>query len=411
MPKSWARRAAATPRRHLRSPCPSPSRAPRTRELWDVEGRRYIDFAGGIAVVNTGHRHPRVVAAVAAAARAHGPRLLAGHLVRAVRRSLAERLNARVPGKPPKKTAFFSTGAEAVENAVQESRRAATGRPGRVSPSAAASNGRTLLALALTGKVGPTRPASGRSPATCIHAPFPDRALHGVSVDDSLRAIDHNLQVRARGRALRRGRRRAGPGRGRLPRRAPDFLEKLRLLCDRGGHPASSPTRCRPVSAAPASCSPSTRTGVDPDLVATAKSLAGGLPLSAVTGRAEIMDAPGPGGLGGNLRRQPIEPGRRRSPSSTCSRRSACPSAAARLGRALVERLEALRPTRAPAILEVCAGVGAMIAVELTDAEAARRVSSAARLDRRPPPPYLRRRGGNVIRFPLPADHRGAPLC
>ena len=386
-----ARRAAATPR-GISVAVPIAVARAENAELWDVEGRRYIDFAGGIAVVNTGHRHPRVVAAVAAQLErmAHVCWQVTSYEPYV---ALAERLNALVPGKPPKKTAFFSTGAEAVENAVKIAR-AATGRPG-VLAFGGGFHGRTLLALALTGKVAPYKAGFGPLPGDVHHAPFPI-ALHGVSVDDSLRAIDHIFKSELEAERFAAVVVEPVQGEGGFHVAPPDFLEKLRLLCDREGIPFIA-DEVQTGFGRTGKLFALDGTGVAPDLVATAKSLAGGLPLSAVTGRAEIMDAPGPGGLGGTYAGNPLSLAAALAVLDVLEEER-LPERGARLGRALVERLEALRP-RAPAILEV-RGVGAMIAVELTDAEAARRVQRRA-LDRG----LLLLTcgvGGNVIRFLFP---------
>ena len=155
-------------------------------EIWDVEGRRYVDFSSGIAVVNTGHRHPKVIAAVKAQLDrfTHTCHQVVPYesYVR-----LAERLNGMLPGKFEKKTMFVTTGAEAVENAVKIARHA-TGRPAVIA-FAGGFHGRTFMGMALTGKVVPYKVGFGAMPGDVFHAPFPI-ALHGVSVADSLAALD-----------------------------------------------------------------------------------------------------------------------------------------------------------------------------------------------------------------------------
>lgn len=155
-------------------------------ELWDVEGRRFIDFAGGIAVLNTGHRHPKVLAAVQAQLDrfTHTAFQVAPYEPYI---ALAERLNALAPFKGPAKTVLFTTGAEAVENAVKIAR-VATGRSGVIA-FAGAFHGRTLMTMALTGKVVPYKKHAGPMPPQVYHLPFPV-AEHGVSVADTLRALD-----------------------------------------------------------------------------------------------------------------------------------------------------------------------------------------------------------------------------
>lgn len=270
-------------------------------ELWDVEGRRYVDFTGGIAVLNTGHLHLQVVAAVNAQLErfSHTCFMVAGYEPAI---ALAERLNALAPGPSPKKTAFFNSGAEAVENAVKIAR-SYTGRPGVIAFSGGF-HGRTLMALALTGKVSPYKAGFGPFPAEVFHAPYP-HPYRGVTGEDSLHAIEHIFKddiEPARVAAIV-----VEPvlGEGGYVPAPPEFLVALRELCDRHGI----------VMVADEVQTGFARTGrwfavehasVEPDLVCMAKSLAGGFPLSAVTGKVEIMDAPGPGGLGGTYGASPL---------------------------------------------------------------------------------------------------------
>ena len=273
----------------------------RNAELWDVEGRRYVDFAGGIAVLNTGHLHPRVQAAVASQLdRFSHTCFMVTPYEPAV--ELAEKLNRLAPGPTPKKTAFFNSGAEAVENAVKVAR-AYTGRPGVIAFSGSF-HGRTLLALALTGKVHPYKAGFGPFPADVHHAPYP-YPYRGVSTADAIAGIERVFKD-----DLEPDRVAAivvepvlGEG-GYIP--APfDFIRELRELCDRHGI----------VMVADEIQTGFGRTGrwfavehagVEPDLVTMAKSLGGGFPISALTGKAEIMDAPGPGGLGGTYGASPL---------------------------------------------------------------------------------------------------------
>ncbi len=154
-------------------------------EIWDKEGNRYIDFAAGIAVVNTGHRHPKVIEAV----KKQLDRFThTCHQVVPYENyvELAERLNAIVPGDFAKKTIFVTTGAEAVENAVKIAR-AATGRQAVIAFSGGF-HGRTFMGMALTGKVVPYKVGFGAMPADVFHAPFPIE-LHGTTVEQSLSVL------------------------------------------------------------------------------------------------------------------------------------------------------------------------------------------------------------------------------
>src|SRR5512139_661008 len=159
----------------------------RNAELWDVEGRRYIDFAGGIAVLNTGHLHPKVQAAVAKQLEAfsHTCLMITPYEVAV---ALAENLNRLAPGPTPKKAIFVTTGAEAVENCIKIAR-AHTGRSGVIA-FGGGFHGRTFMAMALTGKVAPYKAGFGPFPGEIYHVPFPI-AYHGVSVQESLDALEH----------------------------------------------------------------------------------------------------------------------------------------------------------------------------------------------------------------------------
>ncbi|RRN64364.1 4-aminobutyrate--2-oxoglutarate transaminase [Caulobacter sp. 602-1] len=270
-------------------------------EIWDVEGRRYIDFAGGIAVLNVGHRHPRVMAAVqdqlerfthtAFQVLAYEPYV-----------ALAERLNALAPIDGPAKTILFTSGAEAVENAVKIAR-AATGRPGVIAFTGAF-HGRTTLSSALTGKVAPYKRMFGGAPANIFHAPFPI-AAQGVSVEDSLKALDFLFAADLHPSSVAAIIIEPVQGEGGF-HPAPDALmTALRAICDTHGI----------LLIADEVQTGFGRTGkmfgaehwsVRPDLITVAKSLAGGFPLSGVIGRASLLDAVEPGGLGGTYGGSPV---------------------------------------------------------------------------------------------------------
>lgn len=270
-------------------------------ELWDVEGRRYIDFAGGIAVLNTGHRHPHVVEAVKAQLErvthtcfqvlAYEPLV-----------ELAERLNALAPGDAPKKSFFVTTGAEAVENAIKIAR-AYTKRSGVIA-FGGGFHGRSMLTLALTGKVAPYKAGFGPFPAEIFHARFPS-VLHGVSVADSLASIEHIFKNDIEPERVAAIIVEPVLGEGGFYVAPPELLRALRALCDKHGM----------VFIADEIQSGAGRTGtwlaiehsaVVPDLITMAKSLAGGFPIAAVIGRADVMDAPNPGGLGGTYAGNPL---------------------------------------------------------------------------------------------------------
>ena len=270
-------------------------------ELWDVTGRRFIDFAGGIAVLNTGHRHPDVIAAVKSQLDQFTHSCYQVVPYESYIR-LAERLNALTPGAHAKKTAFFSTGAEAVENGIKIAR-AATNRSGVIAFSGGF-HGRTMMGMALTGKVVPYKVGFGPFPADIFHVPFPN-ALHQVSVADSLAAITTLFKASIDPKRVAAIILEPIQGEGGFYVAPPELMRALRQLCDEHGI----------LLIADEIQTGFARTGrwfamehydVLPDIMTLAKSLAGGFPLSAVVGRSEIMDAPAPGGLGGTYAGSPV---------------------------------------------------------------------------------------------------------
>jgi 4-aminobutyrate aminotransferase/(S)-3-amino-2-methylpropionate transaminase len=273
----------------------------RNAELWDVEGKRYIDFASGIAVVNTGHLHPRVVAAAADQLRdfSHACFQVTPYESYV---ELAERLNGLVPGSGPKRTLLLTTGAEAVENAVKIAR-AHTGRPAVVA-FAGGFHGRTLLALALTGKVAPYKVGFGPFPAECYHAPFPYE-YHGVTASGALSALRKLFESDVEPSRVAAIIVEPVLGEGGFAIAPVEFLRGLRAICDEHGI-VLIVDEIQTGFARTGRMFAIEHAGVEPDLMTMAKSLAGGFPLSAVTGRAEIMDAPQPGGLGGTYGGSPI---------------------------------------------------------------------------------------------------------
>ncbi|CAM3384388.1 4-aminobutyrate--2-oxoglutarate transaminase [Cupriavidus taiwanensis] len=330
-------------------------------EIWDVEGKRYIDFAAGIAVLNTGHRHPRLVEAVEKQLgrfthTAYQIVPYASYI------ELAEKINRRAPGRSAKKTAFFTTGAEAVENAIKIAR-AATGRPGVIAFSGGF-HGRTMMGMALTGKVAPYKIGFGPFPGEVYHAPYPC-ALHGVSTDDSLKALQHLFKADIDPKRVAAIIFEPVQGEGGFNVAPTDFVRALRAVCDEHGI----------LLIADEVQTGFGRTGklfamehydVAPDLTTMAKSLAGGMPLSAVCGRAEVMDAPAPGGLGGTYAGNPLAVASALAVLDVLESEKLI-DRGAELGQRLMTRLESLRP-RVPQIAEV-RGVGAMVAVEFRQAD------------------------------------------
>ncbi|RWN62004.1 4-aminobutyrate--2-oxoglutarate transaminase [Mesorhizobium sp.] len=368
-------------------------------EIWDVEGRRYIDFSSGIAVVNTGHRHPKVIEAVKAQLDrfTHTCHQVVPYesYVR-----LAERLNGLLPGKFDKKTIFVTTGAEAVENAIKIARNA-TGRPAVIA-FAGGFHGRTFMGMALTGKVVPYKVGFGAMPADVFHAPFPV-ALHGITVADSLAALDRLFKADVDPARVAAIIVEPVQGEGGFYEAPRDFMTALRKICDQYGM----------LLIADEVQTGFARTGkmfamdhheVAPDITTMAKSLAGGFPLSAVTGRAEIMDSPSPGGLGGTYGGSPIGVAAAHAVLDVIEEEKLCDRANT-LGNRLKQRLQSIRDDT-PEIVDI-RGPGFMNAVEFNDVKKglpSAEIANAVRLKALDKGLILLTCGvyGNVIRFLAP---------
>jgi 4-aminobutyrate aminotransferase/(S)-3-amino-2-methylpropionate transaminase len=269
--------------------------------VWDTQGRRYLDFAGGIGTLNAGHAHPKVVAAIAeqAARFTHTCFQVAAYepYVR-----VAEELNRRAPGRFAKKTLLLSTGAEATENAVKIAREY-TRRPAVIAFTHGY-HGRTLLALTMTGKNAPYKQHFGPFCSEVYHAPFPFER-HGVTTHDALAALEEMFDGVVSADRVAAIIVEPVLGEGGFVPAPPEFLHALRRITAQHGivfivdEIQTGFGRTGKLFA----CE---HYGLEPDLVTVAKSLGGGLPLAAVVGRAEIMDAPAPGGLGGTFAGNPV---------------------------------------------------------------------------------------------------------
>ncbi|AZB64460.1 4-aminobutyrate--2-oxoglutarate transaminase [Cereibacter sphaeroides] len=328
-------------------------------EIWDIEGRRYIDFAAGIAVVNTGHCHPKVMAAVA---EQMGRFTHTCHQVLPYENyiRLAERLNAAAPGDFAKKTVFVTTGAESVENAIKIAR-IHTGRSAVVA-FGGGFHGRTFMTMSLTGKVEPYKKGFGTMMPEVYHVPFP-QALHGISTEEAMAALARLFKA-----DLDPGRVAAiifepVQGEGGFYPAPPDLVRAIRQLCDAHGI----------VMIADEVQTGFARTGtlfamhgydVAPDLVTMAKGLGGGLPIAAVTGRAEIMDAAHPGGLGGTYGGNPLGIAAAHAVLDVIEEENLC-ARATELGSRLKQKLAEIRAT-APEIADI-RGPGFMVGAEFAD--------------------------------------------
>ena len=295
-----ARRKAAIPRGVGQSHEVFIARA-ENAEIWDVEGKRYIDFAGGIAVLNTGHGRPEIKEAVKAQID------LFTHTCFQVLAyesyvELAERFNAMAPGDFAKKTLFLTTGAEAVENAIKIAR--SHTKRSAIIAFTSAYHGRTLLTLGLTGKVAPYKTGFGPFPGEIYHAQFPN-ATHGVSVDDSIASIESILKNDVEASRVAAIIVEPVQGEGGFNVAPTDFLERVRALCDQHGI-LMIVDEIQTGAGRTGTWFAIEHSGVAPDMITMAKSMAGGYPISGVVGRAEVMDAPVPGGLGGTYAGSPL---------------------------------------------------------------------------------------------------------
>jgi 4-aminobutyrate aminotransferase len=326
-------------------------------EFWDVDGRRYIDFAAGIAVVNTGHRHPRVMQAVAEQCEHFAHTCF--HVVSYesyVR--LAERLNALAPGDFAKKSVFLNSGAEAIENAIKIARYHT--KRSAVIAFSGGFHGRTLMAMALTGKVMPYKRGFGPFPAEIYHAEFPS-PYRGVTTEQALADLDRLFHADIDPKSVAAIVIEPVQGEGGFNVAPFEFLRALRRICDEHGivfiadEVQGGIARCGKMFSIEHS-------GVVPDLITVAKGLGGGFPLSGVVGRASIMDAAHAGGLGGTFGGNPVSIAAAHAVLDVIELEDLC-GRAARAGEKMRAHLQALA-REVPAIGDV-RGLGAMVAFEL----------------------------------------------
>jgi 4-aminobutyrate aminotransferase len=326
-------------------------------ELWDVDGRRFIDFAAGIAVLNTGHRHPRVMEAVAQQALAFTHTCFHVAPYESYVR-LAERLNALAPGEFAKKTLFLSSGAEAVENAIKIARYHT--KRSAVIAFSGGFHGRTLMTMALTGKVMPYKRGFGPFPAEVYHAEFP-QPYRGITTEQALADLDRLFHGDVDPKSVAAIIIEPVQGEGGFNVAPFDFLRALRHLCDEHGMVLVADEVQGGIGRTGKMFSIE-HSGVVPDVIAMAKGLGGGFPLSGVTGRATIMDAAHPGGLGGTYGGNPISIAAAHAVLDVIEAEGLCSRATA-VGDKMRNRLQSLA-RELPCIGDV-RGLGAMIAFEL----------------------------------------------
>ncbi len=327
-------------------------------EVWDVEGRRYLDFAAGIAVCNTGHRHPKIMAAVAKQNEAfvHTAFQVVPYESYI---ALAERLNDAAPITNAK-TILMTTGAEAVENAVKIARHY-TKRPAIIS-FVGGFHGRSLLTMGMTGKVVPYKAGFGPFPSSLYHAPFPIEH-HGVSIQDSLNALDKLFKADVEPEQVAAIIIEPVQGEGGFYSAPKEFMLALRQLCDSHGILLI----CDEVQTGFARTGKLFATehyGIEPDLMTIAKSLAGGFPLSGVVGKAEIMDSPEPGGLGGTYGGSPIGCAAAHAVLDVIEEEQLC-TRSTKIGARMVERIQQMKERSDTTAIGDVRGLGAMVAFEL----------------------------------------------
>ena len=326
-------------------------------ELWDEEGNRYIDFAAGIAVVNTGHSHPQIVAAVKNQLDAFSHTCVLVTPYASVV-ELAEKITDIVPIDDAR-AIFLSTGAEAVENAIKIAR-VATGRPGVIAFSGGF-HGRTNLCMGLTGKVVPYKKGFGPFTPEIYHAPFPAEYL-GVSAEASLAALERLFESDIQADRVAAIIIEPMQGEGGFYPLPNGFLAKLRELCDKYGillildEIQTGFARTGRMFAVEYS-------GVEPDIMTLAKGIAGGFPISAVVGKAEVMNAPEPGGLGGTFAASPLGCAAGIAVLDIIQKESLC-ERALEIGNRLMAGLRRLQADY-PALIGDVRGLGAMVAMEL----------------------------------------------
>ena len=338
--------------------------------IWDTEGREYLDFIGGIGVLNAGHCHPKIVEAVRnQAARLTHTCFQVAMYEPYVR--LAEALNRAAPGPSPKKTLLLTTGAEATENAVKIAREY-TRRPAVIAFQYGY-HGRTLFALSMTGKNAPYKQHFGPFCSEVYHAPFPNE-LRGWTTQRAIAALKDLFATQVAPDRVAAIIIEPVLGEGGFVPVPAAFLQELRRVCDREGIVLI----CDEIQTGFGrtgrlfACE---HLGVEPDIITVAKSLAGGLPLSAVIGKKEIMDAPEPGGLGGTYAGNPISCAAALATLEIMDERFL--ERARAIGVQLTHALNALKD-RFTKIVDV-RGLGSMVGFELADAADGERIVDAAR--------------------------------
>ena len=339
--------------------------------IWDTAGNSYTDFAGGIAVLNTGHRHPKVIEAVRAQLDCFTHTSFQVTPYASYVR-LLERLIAVAPIQGPAKAALFTTGAEAVENAVKIAR-AKTGRNGIITFSGAF-HGRSFMRMAMTGKVVPYKRDFGAMPAGVFHAKYPN-ALQGISVDDAITSIEEIFSTDIGPESVAAIVIEPVQGEGGFHVAPQDFLRRLRALCNQHGILLIADEVQTGFARTGQLFAMDYHRDVHADLITMAKSLGGGFPISAVVGRQDVMDAPHPGGLGGTYAGNPLAVAAANAVLDVIAEEKLC-ERANKLGAQLIANLEELQQQYH--FIKDIRGLGSMVAVELESAEQVTQIQSDA---------------------------------
>jgi 4-aminobutyrate aminotransferase / (S)-3-amino-2-methylpropionate transaminase / 5-aminovalerate transaminase len=327
--------------------------------LTDVDGNTFIDFTGGVGCLNVGHANPHVVEAVQeqAARFLHTDFTIVPYEIYV---EVAERLLALAPFRTPAKAAFFNAGTEAVENSVKFAR-AYTGRPAVIAFEGAF-HGRTLLSLTLTSKTHPYKAGLGPFAPEVYRVPFP-YAYRGIDTEQALDALRRALVTQVAPENVAAIVVEPVQGEGGFVVAPPEFLQGIRALCDEHGivmvvdEVQTGFGRTGRMFAIE-------HAGVEPDLLVLAKSIAGGLPLSAVLGKSEIMDAPDEGGVGGTYVGNPVALAAAAAVLDVMAE-DGLVERAERIGDAIRGRMQEWQ-RRHPQIGDV-RGLGAMLAIELVE--------------------------------------------
>jgi len=325
--------------------------------LTDVDGNTFIDFTGGVGCLNVGHSHPRVVEAAQEqlAKFSHTDFTIVPYEVYV---TLAERLIAASPFRSPAKAAFFNAGTEAVENAIKFAR-SSTGRPAVIAFEGGF-HGRTLLSLSLTSKTHPYKAGLGPFAPEVYRVPFPNE-YRGPSAEEALAALERALVTQVAAETVAAIVIEPVQGEGGFVVAPQSFLEGVRRICDEHGivlvvdEVQTGFGRTGKLFAIE-------HYGIEPDLITIAKSIAAGLPLSGVIGKAEIMDAPPDSAIGGTYVGNPVAQAAALAVLDVIEDEGICDHAA-QLGESIRARMESWEQ-RWPRIGDV-RGLGAMLAIEL----------------------------------------------